>query len=131
MRGIREPFPTRVRVSALRLGLLALVAATIVGSLYLSRHRYGQFVMAARPGLDGPDIDLLERENKGYERIIQATTPSIVYIRTEQVVKAEQSPLFMDPSLRQFFGEQFPQIPPKQRHHPPGTDAFFPPPAYT
>ena len=60
MRGIREPFPTRVRVSALRLGLLALVAATIVGSLYLSRHRYGQFVMAARPGLDGPDIDLLE-----------------------------------------------------------------------
>src|SRR5260221_13656189 len=117
MRGIREPFPTTVRVSALRLGLLALVAATIVGSLYLSRHRYGQFVMAARPGLDGPDIDLLERENKGYERIIQATTPSIVYIRTEQVVKAEQSPLFMDPSLRQFFGEQFPQIPREQRQH--------------
>src|SRR5258708_11307874 len=95
MRGIREPVPTRVRVSALRLGLLGLVAVTISGSLYLSRHRYGQFVMAARPGLDGPDIDLLERENKGDERIIQATTPAIVYIRTEQVVKAEQSPLFM------------------------------------
>ena len=130
MRGIREPFPTRVRVSALRLGLLALVAVTISGSLYLSRHRYGQFVMAARPGLDGPDIDLLERENKGYERIIQATTPSIVYIRTEQVVKAEQSPLFMDPSLRQFFGEQFPQIPREQRQHALGTGVVFDPTGY-
>src|SRR5258707_15322327 len=125
MRGIREPFPTRVRVSALRLGLLALLAATIVGSLYLSRHRYGQFVMAARPGLDGPDIDLLERENKGDERIIQATTPSIVYIRTEQVGKAEESPPFMDPSLRQFFGEAFPQIPREQRQHALGTGGGF------
>src|SRR3984893_11781755 len=130
MRGIREPFPTRVRVSALRLGLLALVAATIMGSLYLSRHRYGQFVMAARPGLDGPDIDLLERENKGYERIIQATTPAIVYVRTEQMVKAEQSPLFMDPSLRQFFGEQFPQIPREQRQHALGTGVVFDPTGY-
>src|SRR5260370_5797715 len=86
--------------------------------------------MAARPGLDGQDIDLLERENKGYERIIQATTPSIVYIRTEQVVKAEQSPLFMDPSLRQFFGEQFPQIPREQRQHPLGTGVVFDPTGY-
>jgi serine protease Do len=86
--------------------------------------------MAARPGLDGPDIDLLERENKGYERVIQATTPSIVYIRTEQVVKAEQSPLFMDPTLRQFFGDQFPQIPREQRQHALGTGVVFDPAGY-
>jgi serine protease Do len=86
--------------------------------------------MAARPGLDGPDIDLLERENKGFERVIQATTPSIVYIRTEQVVKAEQSPLFMDPSLRQFFGDQYPQVPREQRLHALGTGVVFDPAGY-
>ncbi|HXN50898.1 MAG TPA: trypsin-like peptidase domain-containing protein [Candidatus Acidoferrum sp.] len=127
---IRGPFSRAARVSALRLALLALVAITVLGSLYLSHHRYGQFVMAARPGLDGPDIELLEKENKAYERIIQATTPAIVYIRTEQVVKAEQSPLFMDPSLRQFFGDQFPQIPRELRQHALGTGVVFDPTGY-
>src|ERR1700730_967113 len=125
-----EPFSSRARVSALRLALLGLVAITIVGSMYISHHHDSQFVMAARPGLDGPDIDLLERENKGFERVIQATTPSIVYIRTEQVVKAEQSPLFMDPTLRQFFGDLFPQVPREQRLHALGTGVVFDPAGY-
>src|SRR5258706_15886510 len=107
---IREPFSRTAPGSALRLGLLALVAIAILGSMYVSHHHYGQFVMAARPGLDGPDIEMLERQDKAFERIIQATSPAVVYIRTEQVVKAEQSPLFMDPWLRQFFGNQL-QIP--------------------
>jgi serine protease Do len=112
----------------LRLGLLALVAITIIGSSYISRH-HGQFVLAARPGLNGPEIDLLERQDKGYERIVQATSPAIVYIRTEQVVKAEQSPLFMDPMLRQFFGNQLP-IPREQRQHALGTGVVFDPTGY-
>lgn len=127
---VRDPFSTSARVSVLRTALLGLVAIIILGSLYLSRHRYGPFVMAARPGLDGPDIELLERQDKAYERIIQATTPSIVYIRTEQIVKAEQSPLFMDPWLRQFFGDQFPQIPREQRQHALGTGVVFDPMGY-
>jgi serine protease Do len=114
----------------LRLGLLALVAIAILGSMYVSRHHYGQFVLAARPGLDGPDIELLERQDKGYERIVQATSPAIVYIRTEQVIKAEQSPLFMDPWLRQFFGNQLPQIPREQRQHALGTGVLFDPTGY-
>jgi S1-C subfamily serine protease len=113
----------------LRLGLLALVAITIIGSSYISRH-HGQFVLAARPGLEGPEIDLLERQDKGYERIVQATSPAIVYIRTEQVVKAEQSPLFMDPMLRQFFGNQLPQVPRDQRQHALGTGILFDPTGY-
>jgi serine protease Do len=116
-------------VSALRLALLGLVAITIVTSSYLSHHHYSQFVMAARPGLNGPDIDLLERQDKAYERIIQATTPAVVYIRTEQMVK-EQSPLFMDPMLRQFFGDQFPQVPREQRQHALGTGVIFDPAGY-
>jgi serine protease Do len=126
----RDPFSTNAKLSALRIALLAVVTVTILGSLYLSRHRYGQFVMAARPGLDGPDIEMLERQNKAYERIVQATTPSIVYIRTEQIVKAEQSPLFMDPWLRQFFGNQLPQIPREQRQHALGTGVIFDPAGY-
>ena len=86
--------------------------------------------MAAPPGLDGTDIDLLERQNKAYERIIQAITPAIVCIRTEQVVKTEQSPLFMDPSLREFFGDAFPQIPRKQREHALGSGVIFDPNGY-
>src|ERR1700716_606049 len=125
-----EAFSRTVRVSVWRIAMLVLVAITIAGSVYLSHHHYSQFVMAARPGLDGPEIDLLARENKGYERVIQATTPSIVYIRTEQVVKAEQSPLFMDPSLRQFFGDQFPQVPREQRLHALGTGVVFDPAGY-
>jgi serine protease Do len=127
---VRDPFSISARVSVLRTALLGLVAIIILGSLYLSRHRYGPFVMAARPGLDGPDIELLERQDKAYERIIQATTPSIVYIRTEQIVKAQQSPLFMDPWLRQFFGDQFPQVPREQRQHALGTGVVFDPMGY-
>jgi serine protease Do len=129
MRRIREPFSRTAPGTALRLGLLALVAITILGSMYVSRHHYGQFVLAARPGLDGPDIELLERQDKGYERIVQATSPAIVYIHTEQVVKAEQSPLFMDPMLRQFFGNQLP-IPREQRQHALGTGVLFDPSGY-
>ncbi|MCU1241459.1 MAG: peptidase [Candidatus Acidoferrum typicum] len=120
---IREPFSRTATGSALRLGLLALVAITIIGSAYFSRH-HAQFVMAARPGLDGPDIELLERQDKAYERVIQATSPAVVYIRTEQVIKADQSPLFMDPWLRQFFGNQL-QIPREQRQHALGTGVLF------
>jgi len=125
---IREPFSRTATGSVLRLGLLGLVAITIIGSAYFSRH-HGQFVMAARPGLDGPDIELLERQDKAYERVIQATSPAVVYIRTEQVIKADQSPLFMDPWLRQFFGNQL-QIPKEQRQHALGTGVLFDPTGY-
>jgi serine protease Do len=114
----------------LRLLFGAIVVMTIVLSLYLTHHHYEQFVMAARPGLDGPDIDLLEKQNKAYERVIQSTTPAIVYIRTEHVIRAEESPLFMDPSFRQFFGEGFPQVPREQKQHALGTGVIFDPNGY-
>ena len=129
MRRVRDPFSVNAKVSILRIALLGVIAITILGSMYISHH-HERFVMAARPGLDGPDIEMLERQDKAYERIIQATTPSIVYIRTEQVVKADQSPLFMDPWLRQFFGNQIPQIPRDQRQHALGTGVIFDPTGY-
>lgn len=74
----------------------------------MKNHGHESFVLAARPGLEGPEIDLLERQNKAFERITEAEASAIVYIRTEQIVKTELSPFMMDPSFRQFFGHAFP-----------------------
>jgi serine protease Do len=105
--------------------LLALVGLTVLGTFYLTHRAYDRVALAARPGLDGPDIEMLDRQNKAYERVIQATTPAIVYVRTEQVIRAEESPLFMDPMFRQFFGPAFPQIPREQKQHALGTGVIF------
>jgi serine protease Do len=110
--------------------LVLLVGLTVASAFYLTHRGYSHVALAARPGLDGPDIDLLERQNKAYERVIQATTPAIVYIRTEQVIRAEESPLFMDPAFRQFFGDVFPQVPRELKQHALGTGVIFEPNGY-
>src|SRR6202790_2226611 len=123
---VKESFPKRTTgLPVLTALLVALVGLTILGTFYLTHRAYDRVALAARPGLDGPDIDLLDRQNKAYERVIQATTPAIVYVRTEQVIRAEESPLFMDPMFRQFFGQAFPQIPREQKQHALGTGVIF------
>jgi serine protease Do len=126
----RDSFSRRSSLRTLTALFIALVGLTSLGTFYLAHRGYGRVAMAARPGLDGPDIDLLERQNKAYERVIQATTPAIVYIRTEQVIKAEESPLFMDPMFRQFFGEGLPQVPRELKQHALGTGVIFQPNGY-
>ena len=130
MRHIGEWLSKENEISLLRLTLVVLLGLSVLGILHSANRGSGRSVMAAPPGLDGPDIDLLERQNKAYERIIQAITPAIVCIRTEQIVKTEESPLFMDPSLREFFGDAFPQIPRKQREHALGSGVIFDPNGY-
>lgn len=130
MRRITDRFSNENKISLLRWTLVVLLGLSVLGTLHPAQRGFEPFVMAARPGLDGPDIDQLERQNKAYERIIQATTPAIVYIGTEQVVKAEQSHMLMDPSFRQFFGDIYPQIPREQRQHALGTGVIFDPNGY-
>jgi Do/DeqQ family serine protease len=130
MRHIGEWLSKENQISLLRLTLIVLLGLSVLGILHSANRGSGRSVMAAPPGLDGPDTDLLERQNKAYERIIQAITPAIVCIRTEQIVKTEESPLFMDPSLREFFGDAFPQIPRKQREHALGSGVIFDPNGY-
>jgi serine protease Do len=123
---VKESFPKRTTGLPVLIALLvALVGLTVLGTFYLTHRAYDRVALAARPGLDGPDIDLLDRQNKAFERVIQATTPAIVYVRTEQVVRAEESPLFMDPMFRQFFGQALPQIPREQKQHALGTGVIF------
>jgi hypothetical protein len=41
---------------------------------------FPQFALAQGNGLDGTDIDALERQNQAYERIAKAVTPAIAAI---------------------------------------------------
>ena len=53
------------------IGVLCLVLSVM---LNLGHHGFSKFALADG-GLDGPDIDILERQNKAYERIAQSVTP--------------------------------------------------------
>jgi len=104
----------------LSLTLIGLLFLALAGVLYLSHRQFPPFALADGQGLDGPEIQALEDQNRAYERIAQTVTPAIVNIRTTQVIKVQQSPFFMDPFFRQFFGDMFgPQmgIPREQREH--------------
>ena len=101
----------------LSLTLIGVLCLALGAMLSIGHRSFPQFVAASSAGLDGADIDLLERQNKAYERIAETVTPAVVYIRTEQVIKAQQSPFLNDPFFRQFFGNMFPQVPQEERRH--------------
>jgi len=125
MRRSEGRVPGEKSLSALILKLAVLAGLAVVAISYFPHDSSTPFALAARPGLDGPDIDLLEKQNKAFERIIQTTTPGIVYIRTEQVIRADQSPMFMDPLFRQFFGDGLSQVPRELKQHALGTGVIF------
>jgi serine protease Do len=99
----------RENLGGLSLTLIGVLTLGLSAVLYQGHHLYPQFALAQGKGLDGPDIDVLERQNQAYERIAKAVTPAVVAIQSTQVVKQQQSPFFMDPFFRQFFGDMFPQ----------------------
>jgi serine protease Do len=101
----------------LSLTLIGVVCLAMSGLLYEGHHVFPQFALAGGAGLDGPDIETLDRQNKAYERIAETVTPAIVAIQSTSVVKLQQSPFMMDPFFRQFFGNMMPQIPREQREH--------------
>jgi hypothetical protein len=82
----RIKFVNKHRTSVSRVATIAALVFTVTAASYFS-HRthgdYGDYTLAAGPGLDGPDIELLEQQNKAFERIIQATAPAVVYISAE------------------------------------------------
>src|ERR1700693_2149324 len=108
---------TEPRLSGMELTLIGLLCLAVYGALHIGNSSYRRSAVAAGVGLVGSDIDLRENQNKAYEQIVSAVTPAIVSIRTEQVIKMRESPFFMDPFLRQFFGDSFSQIPREQRQH--------------
>lgn len=120
----------------MRENLLGL-SLTCIGILLLAfsivlhfDHPAPTFVLASGNGLDGPDIQSLEKINGAYERIAQAVLPSVVAIQTTQVIHVQTSPFFSDPFFRQFFGNMFPNIPQTQREHGLGSGTIVSPDGY-
>jgi len=117
----------------LSLTLIGLLCLALAGVLYLARGRFTEFALADGQGLAGPEIDVLERQNRAFERIAEAVTPAVANIRTTQIIKVQQSPFFMDPFFRQFFGDMFgPEmgIPREQREHALGSGVIVSPEGY-
>jgi serine protease Do len=109
-----------------------IVFAALVG-LYLSDHvlpSHG-FALAQGQGQEGADIQVLEAQNRAFERIAEQVTPAVVNIQTTQVVRVQQSPFFNDPFFRQFFGNLSPMnIPKELREHALGSGVIISPQGY-
>jgi len=118
MRANTEKF-LRENLLGLSLTFIGVVCLILAGVLYEGHRVFPQFTLAEGAGLDGPEIETLERQNKAYERIAETVTPAVVAIQSTQVIKVQQSPFMMDPFFRQFFGNMMPQfgVPREQREH--------------
>lgn len=123
----------RENLLGLSLTLIGVLCLALAGVLYLGRARAPQFALAGGQGLEGSDIDSLEKQNRAFERIAQTVTPAIVNIRTTQIIKVQQSPFFTDPFFRQFFGDLFGGqfgIPREHREHALGSGVIVSPDGY-
>jgi len=120
----------RENLGGLSLTLIGVLTLGLSFMLYQGNHLFPDFALAQGKGLDGPDIDILERQNQAYERIAKAVTPAIVAIQSTQVIKIQQSPFLNDPFFRQFFGNMFPQVPREQREHALGSGVIVSPEGY-
>ncbi len=107
----------RENLGGLSLTLIGILILGLSMMLYQGHSLFPSFALAQGKALDGPDIDILERQNEAYERIAKSVTPAIVAIQSTQVIKVQQSPFLNDPFFRQFFGNMFPQVPQEQREH--------------
>ncbi len=120
----------RENFGGLSLTLIGILTLGLSFMLYQGNHLFPNFALAEGKGLDGPDIDFLERQNQAYERIAKAVTPAIVAIQSTQVTKVQQSPMMNDPFFRQFFGNMFPQVPREQREKALGSGVIVSPDGY-
>jgi len=120
----------RENLGGLSLTLMGVMFLGLSAMLYQGHSLFPQFTLAQGKGLDGADIEALERQNQAYERIAKAVTPAIVAIQSTQVIKVQQSPFLMDPFFRQFFGNMFPQVPREQRERGLGSGVIVSPDGY-
>jgi serine protease Do len=120
----------RENLGGLSLTLIGILTLGLSLMLYQGNHLFPDFALAQGKGLDGPDIDFLEKQNQAYERIAKAVTPAIVAIQSTQVIKVQQSPFLSDPFFRQFFGNMFPQVPREQKEKALGSGVIVSPEGY-
>jgi serine protease Do len=128
---MRDTTKRFMRENLLGLSLTCIGILLLAFSIILHfDHPSTTFVLASGNGLDGPDIQSLQRVNGAYERIAQAVLPSVVAIQTTQVIHVQQNPFFSDPFFRQFFGNMFPNAPQTQRERGLGSGTIVSPDGY-
>src|SRR5579862_1150205 len=120
----------RENLGGLSLTLIGVLTLGLSMVLYQGHHMFPGFALAQGKGLEGADIDFLERQNQAYERIDKAVTPAIVAIQSTQVTKVQQNQFMNDPFFRQFFGNIFPQVPREQREKALGSGVIVSPEGY-
>lgn len=115
----------------LSLALIGIVCLALTSAVYFGQRPSSNFILAAGQAVDGPAIDHLEQLNKAYEQVADAVLPTVVNIRTTQVVQASQSPFSSNPMWRQFFGNNPGlALPQEQREHDLGTGVIVSPDGY-
>src|SRR5258705_12990054 len=80
MQRIGELFRKENKNLLVRVALIALLGLFVLAVSHPANRGLGQSVGAARPALEATEIDLLERQNRAYERIVKAITPANVII---------------------------------------------------
>lgn len=120
----------RENLGGLSLTLIGVLTLGLSFMLYQGSHLFPGFALAQGKGLEGADIDFLQRQNLAYERIAKTVTPAIVAIQSTQVTKVQQNQFMNDPFFRQFFGNIFPQVPREQRERALGSGVIVSPEGY-
>ncbi len=129
-----------------RTAIIALIFAVIFGAALVTAIFLitGQTVFATRP-LRVP-VYLAPPEHNaasaaavangptpmGFAAVVKPVLPAVVNISTSRIVKTQSpiSPFFNDPFFRQFFGNQFGQVPKEQREEALGSGVIISPDGY-
>jgi hypothetical protein len=77
----------RENLGGLSLTLIGVLTLGLSFMLYQGNHLFPGFALAQSKGLDGPDINVLERQNEAYERIAKVVSPAIVAIKSTRLLK--------------------------------------------
>ena len=86
--------------------------------LYQHHSLFPNFTFAQSKGLEGADIDVLQRQNQAYERIAQGGDAGHRgHSNDPRGAAAGISPFSNDPLFQQFFGKMFPQGPRNRPEH--------------
>jgi serine protease Do len=129
------------RRTAMFLIVLVLVAGLAGAAVY--SFASGQKVFAAEPHAVPMYIARPEQDSTntapahgptamGFASIVKPVLPAVVNISTSKMVKTHESmsPFFNDPFFRQFFGQQFGQVPRERREEALGSGVIVSPDGY-
>ncbi len=99
--------------------MLAVLAATLVPSAYFGMRAFAASKQTANPpaklSIQSTPLDREIKAPISFAPVFKKVGPSVVNIYSTMTIKERANPLFNDPMLRRFFGDQFGQGQPRER----------------